>query len=288
MSFSFSVATATPPPPVSILDRLDDSDLRFEEEDEVGDAWPARCLHLYRPGVSTRGVEVCHQRGAVTVRLLACSAPEDHELGLRFVRATAELAGARVQPQDAEEIAVADLDGRYGAEWAARQVRSAARVVAHAARERGLVTIRGPVREFHVGKRLLGELEPEVGTQNADKVLAERLLGAIRRTQYVDPERYYEAGAIEVEAGGGRGGLQMAVWTPSSIGHLFTPVDYIFLMAKEQDGGEVLVVPFDAVPEIAADRCAFLDEDQLLVEPVGERDWPALSERAERYRIELP
>jgi hypothetical protein len=302
VSFSFSVATATPPPLASIVDRIDDKDLRFEEGEEAGagGAWPPMCVHLYRPGVSTRGVEVCRQEGAVTVRLLACSSPEDHELGLRFVRATAELAGAGVRPQDADELAVGELDGRYGADWAARQVTSAARLVARLARERGQVTIPGPVRDFHLGKRLLAELSgpaegdgPEQGGGSGDEappdeVFAERLLAAIRRTQYVDPERYYEASEIEVDAGGGAGSVRVAVWTPSSIGHLFTPVDYVFLTAREKDGGEMLVVPFGAVPEIAGDRCVFLDELQLLVEPVSERDWPVLGERAEKHGTELP
>ncbi len=293
MSFSFSVATATPPPLASIVDRIGDKDLRFEEGEEVGatvGGWPPMCVHLYRPGVSTRGVEVWLRDGAVNVRLLACASPEDYELGLRFVRATAELAGTAVRPQDAGELAVGELDGRYGADWAARQVRSAARLVAQVARERGRVTVRGPVRDFYLGERLLGELSgspPEDGG-SAEELFAERLLGAIRRTQYVDPERYYEASEIEVDAGGGSGAVRVAVWTPSSIGHLFTPADYVFLTAREKDGGEMLVVPFAAVPEIAGDRCAFLDEVQLLVEPVSEKDWPLLAERAEEHGTELP
>ena len=296
MSFSFSVATATPTPLASIVDRIGDKDLRFEEGEEVGAAaraWPPMCVHLYRPGASTRGVEVWRRGGAVNVRLLACASPEDYELGLRFVRATAELAGAAVRPQDSDELAVAELDGRYGADWAARQVRSTARAVAQVARERGRVTIRGPVRDFHLGERLLAELsahapEGESGSEGAEELFAERLLGAIRRTQYVDPERYYEASEIEVDAGGGSGAVRVAVWTPSSIGHLFTPADYVFLTAREKDGGEMLVVPFAAVPEIAGDRCAFLDELQLLVEPVSEKEWPLLADRAEKHGTELP
>jgi hypothetical protein len=319
VSFSFSVATATPPPLASIVDRIDVEDLRFEEGEEVaaaGAAWPPMCVHLFRPGVSTRGIEVCHGNGGVTVRLLACSAPEEHELALRFVRATADLAGAPVRPQDAGELAVDELDGRYGAEWAVHQVRSAALLMAQVVRERGLVTVRGPVRDFHLGERLLtelqtgaehdpewgsggleersgsppedrgsGGLEERSGSPPVDRSFAERLLGAMRRTQYVDPERYYEASPIRVDSGGG---LRVAVWTPSRIGHLFTPVDYVFLMAREQDGGEMLVVPFGAVAEIAGDRCAFLDERQILVEPVSERDWTVLGQRAERHRTELP
>lgn len=286
MSFSFSVVTATPPPLASIVDRIDVKDLRFEEGEEVakGAAWPPMCVHLFRPGVSTRGIEVCHASGGVKVRLLACSAPEEHELAVRFVRAAAELAGSRVRPQDAGELAVEELDGRYGAEWAAHQVRAAALLMARLARERGLVTVRGPVRDFYLGERLLTELETGAEA-DPEEAFPERLLDAMRRTQYVDPERYYEASPIRVDSGGG---LRVAVWTPSRIGHLFTPVDYVFLMAREQDGGEMLVVPFGAVPEIAGDRCSFLDERQILVEPVSERDWTVLGQRAERHRTELP
>jgi hypothetical protein len=202
------------------------------------------------------------------------------------VRATAELAGASVRPQDAGELAAGELDERYGAAWAAHQVRAAAALMARVVRERGLVTVRGPVRDFHLGARLLTELETGEDGEPGE-AFAERLLDAMLRTQYVDPERYYEASPIRVDSGGG---LRVAVWTPSRIGHLFTPVDYVFLMAREQDGGggDMLVVPFGAVPEIAGDRCAFLDERQLLVEPVSEGDWAVLGQRAERHRTELP
>jgi hypothetical protein len=284
VSFTFSVATASPPPLASIVGRLGGG-LRFEEDLTAGGAtpWPRMCVHLYTPGVSTRSVEVCYARGAVKVRLLACSAPEDYHLGLRLVRVVAELAGAPIHPQDGGEIAATDLHDRYGAEWVAGQVSAGAGVLAALAAEHGQVTMRGPVRDFHVGKRLLDELRDGSAPR-----FAERVLAAFRRTQYVDPEHYYEAHPIEVAAADGTRTLEVAMWAPSSIGYLFSPVDYVFLMAKEQDGGDVLVVTYDAVPEIAGDRCAFLDERQLLVEPVGEREWSELSERAEKYRVELP
>jgi hypothetical protein len=283
VSFTFSVATASPPPLASISDRLG-GDLRFEEDEAAGGAtaWPPMCVHLYQPGVSTRSVELCHTGDAVKVRLLACSAPEDYELGLRVVQVVAELAGARVRPEDAGELAAGELDGRYGSEWAAGQVSASVGMLAALVRKRGPVAMRGPVREFHVGRRLLAELE-----DGDDGKLAARLLDAFRRSQYVDPERYYEANPIEVAAADGRRTLEVVVWAPSSIGYLFSPVDYVFLMAREQDGGDMLVVPFDAVPEIAGDRCIFLDERQLLVEPVGEQEWSGLSERAEPHRVEL-
>jgi hypothetical protein len=284
VSFTFSVATASPPPLASIVGRLGGG-LRYEEDLPAGtaEAWPPMCVHLYRPGISTRSVEVCRAGGAVKVRLLACSAPEDYALGLSLVCMVAELAGAPVRPQDGDEIAARDLCDRYGPAWVARQVAAGARILAAFVGERGLVTMRGPVRDFHVGKRLLDELR-----DGAPGTFAERLLAAFRRSQHVDPERYYQAHPIEVAAADGTRTLEVAMWTQSSIGHLFSPVDYVFLMAREQDGGDMLVVTFDAVPEIAGDRCAFLDERQLLVEPVGEQEWSELSERAEKYRVELP
>jgi hypothetical protein len=284
VSFTFSVATASPPPLASIVDRLG-GDLRFEEDqvDLDAAAWPPMCVHLYRPGVSTRGVELCHAGGAVKVRLLVCSAPEDYQLGLGVVRAVAEPAGAPVRPADSGELDAGELGSRYGAEWVAGQVAASAEVLAVLASERGQVTMRGPVRDFHVGKRLLDELRDRAGRR-----FAERLLDAFRRSQYVDSERYYEAHPIEVAAADGTRTLEVAMWAPSSIGYLFAPVDYVFLMAREQDGGDMLAVPFDAVPEIAGDRCTFLDERQLLVEPVDEQQWSDLSERAEQHRVELP
>jgi hypothetical protein len=284
VSFTFSVATASPPPLASIVGRLGGG-LRFEEDLPAGGAgpWPPMCVHLYRPGVSARSVELCHAGGAVKVRLLACSAPEDYQLGLGLVGVVAELAGAPVRPEGGDEVAAHELRDRYGPAWVAAQVAAGAGILAAFVLERGLVTMRGPVRDFHVGKRLLDELR-----DGSARLPAERLLAAFRRSQYVDPERYYEAHPIEVAAADGTRALAVAMWAPSSIGYLFSPVDYVFLMAREQDGGDMLAVTFDAVPAIAGAHCAFLDERQLLVEPVGEHEWSELSERAEKYRVELP
>jgi hypothetical protein len=283
VSFTFFVATASSPPLASIVGRLGGG-LRFEEDLPAGGApWPPMCVHLFTPGISARSVEVCYARGVVKVRLLACSAPEDYHLGLRLVRVVAELAGAPIRPQDGDELAANELPDRYGAKWVADQVSAGVGVLAALAVEHGQVTLRGPVRDFHVGKRLLDELRDGSAPR-----FVERLLAAFRRTQYVDPERYYEAHPIEVAAADGTRTLEVAMWAPSSIGYLFSPVDYVFLMAREQDGGDMLAVTYDAVPEIAGDRCAFLDERQLLVEPVGEQEWSDLSERAEKYRVELP
>jgi hypothetical protein len=145
VSFTFSVATASPPPLASIVGRLGGG-LRCEEDLPAGGTvpWPPMCVHLYTPGASTRSVEVCYARGAVKVRLLACSAPEDYHLGLRLVRVAAELAGAPIRPHDGDEIAAIELRDRYGAEWVADQVSAGAGVLTALALEHGEVTMRLP------------------------------------------------------------------------------------------------------------------------------------------------
>jgi len=54
-------------------------------------------------------------------------------------------------------------------------------------------------------------------------------------------------------------------------------VDYVALRVAE---GEIVMVPFGAVAELAGTRGTLLDECQLLVRAMGDDDWAELVARA--------
>ena len=70
------------------------------------------------------------------------------------------------------------------------------------------------------------------------------------------------------------------VWLPDE--HLvLSSVDHVALRAGENDA---VVVPFDALPELAAGVGELLDECQWLVRPVPADDWARIVARAREIR----
>lgn len=229
---------SAPQPTVSheeILKRVGLEDLACAESCVPEGEWPETTLHYYRSGVSCRAVEI--SRGEV--RILACSCPEDYDLAFRFLAAFGAPAPA------------VDIPAQIRADLAALKAQSQ------------ILTLDGPIREFHIGPRLWSEIG-----DNPD-----RLFAAMRRTQYVNVSEYYAANVIPVDA---PEPFTVAAWT-EGVRTLFPAVDYIVLE-------NTLFMPASVLPEVAGDRFQWLDEKQSLVEAFEGEDWKRLLKRVEAMR----
>jgi hypothetical protein len=268
MSFTFTIQVADRSP--LTLGDLQDAvalTLGTTEQVRLDDALRG-LLHLYQPGVSTRALELDVHDDRLAVRILACSSPEDHELGIAIVEALAARRGAaNVEPEDGDPIPPGELRGRYDGEWVAGQVRSGAAAVGAVADANPgkLITLDGPVRPFLVGGRLIAELRQGGPAEQ----LAGRLIEAMRRTQW--PPDCYPASVIEV-SGGSSGTTRLAVLT----GHgrtLLPDVDVIAV--TDRAGGQLYVRP-DVLADLLPGHARFLDERHLLVEAVDQTSWEEL------------
>ncbi len=285
MSFSFYVSSPTLPRFGGVVDALPFADVRCREEDEEDgfdrDAhWPDRRLHFYRDGLSTCAVEVYWDDGRFEVRVFAFAAAEEYELAVELAAYLAGRCGTNVRPEDAdEELTVEELRARYGPEWAAGQVASLFSALPHIVSDaEGVCRIPGAVRQFFIGPRLLGELE----AAGPPGQLADRAVAAMRRVQYVDPEDYFFASAMEVQPRDSDRTFTVAAWA-AEVRYLFPDVDYLALV---EEGGSLFFIPYEALPAVALDRWQWLDEAQTLVEPFTPEEWPALVERARRHAVE--
>jgi hypothetical protein len=279
MSFTFTIQAADRTPlTFGDLQRAVGLTLGTTEQVRPGDALRG-LLHLYQPGVSTRALELDVHDDRLAVRILACSSPEDHELAMAIVEVVAARRGAAdVQPEDGDPVPIGELRGRYDGEWAAGQITSGARVVAHMAEVNPgkLITLDGPVRPFLVGGRLIAELREGGPTEQ----FGSRLIEAMRRTQW--PPDCYPASVIEV-SGGSSSTVRLAVLTGQ--GRTLLPdVDAIALM--DRAGGQ-LYVPADALAELLPGHTRFLDERHLIVEAVDEISWEELIRRARPQAVDI-
>jgi hypothetical protein len=287
MSFSFYVASPTLPRLGEVLDALP-CDVRCTEEtrSQEGDLfdrnahWPDRRLHFYRDAISTCAVEVYWQDGQFQVRVFAFAVPEEYELALAFAECFARRAEAGIRPEDADELPFNEVRACYGPSWAATQVEALFSMLPVMVRQADSVCqLPGAVRPFYLGPRLLGELE----AAGPAAELTSRLIEAMRRVQYVDPEEYFCGSAIEVSAKDSDESFTVAAWGPE-VNYLFPSVDYLAVIEGEQ--GSHFMIPYEALPEVAGDRWRWLDEAQTLVEAFSPEEWPALLERARPHRVE--
>lgn len=243
--------------------------------------WPEGALHFYRDGVSTRSTEVTLENGAFQVRSMVLAAPEDWELAFRLVEALAQATGSPVEPEDGDPFPASALRGRYNTAWLRHHTDSGINVVTLWAKTQGeTITMPGPVREVHIGPRLFAELEAGGPAEG----LADRLLAAIRRVQYVDLTGYHPAGIMEVSRRDGDQSFTLSVWG-SEQATFFSSPEYLHLVSDDPDAEPVLV-PYGVLPSLAGDRLTWLDEKQCLVTAVDAAAWAEIFGRAHSLRVD--
>jgi hypothetical protein len=229
-------------------------------------------VHLH--GVSTRTTQVTWSKGRANVVVRAFASHEDCELALRLTEVIAAAAGrTRVHAEQFGKVTPAALRKLCDGSWERLQTNSGTRAISMMIGEgKGPMAIPGPVRHWHVGKRLLDELE-HAGPLEA---LSDRFIEAIRRVQWSVPDDFRDAGVFVSGDKPGQKGARFAVWLPEE--NLVLPrVDSVILSVDEEP---VVTVPFDAMPELAGRYGERLDECQLLVRVVPPDDWQRIVARA--------
>jgi hypothetical protein len=251
-------------------------DLLLVPSEPAGDSWPEGGMGFCREGLSTRTTEVDWRAGRLKIVIRALASPDDCDLALRVAEAAARLSGAATVEADYfGAVDIPELFRLHDADWMREQADSGARALATLIREgRGPMSMPGPKRSCFIGERLLTELE----VAGPPAALTDRVLATMRRVQWNVPPEFREAGVFV--SGGGDDGharqTRFAVWLPGE--NLLLPrVDYVALRVTE---GEIVMVPFAAIAELAGSHGTLLDECQLLVSAISGDDWTALVARA--------
>ena len=207
--------------------------------------------------------EVDWRDGKLTIVIRALPSPDDCDLALRVAEAAARLAGAATIEADYfGAIEIGELRRLHTADWMHEQAVSGTRILASLIREgRGPLSMPGPNRACFIGERLLAELE----AAGPPDTLSERVLATMRRVQWDVPAGFRDAGVFVSgrEGDGNDPGREretrFAIWLPDE--NLILPrVDYVALRVTE---GEIVMVPFAAVAELAGPHGTLLDECQL-------------------------
>jgi hypothetical protein len=276
VSYDLSVVAPDAPSWRALCDAVALPDLLVVPPEPADESWPEGGVGLCREGRSTRTTEVDWQAGKLTIVIRALASPDDCDLALRVAEAAARLTGtATVDADYFGAVDIAELFRLHDADWMREQAESGTRALTALIRDgRGPMSMPGPKRSCFIGERLLAELE----ASGPPAALPERVLATLRRVQWNVPPGFREAGVFV--SGGSDDGqgreTRFAVWLPGE--DLLLPrVDYVALRVTE---GEIVMVPFRVVAELAGPHGTWLDECQLLVGAITGDDWTALVARA--------
>lgn len=277
MSYSFYVDAGRAPRYEDVLGALPDLDTPAGDVEELEGPWePGHVLAVWRPGVSTRPVELAFEGSTFSARVLACSCAEDYELALDAVCHVARTVGAEVESEEGVRFAPSDRGAHYGRAWIDPHVASmVTTVLAQAADADGYLTMPGPTRDFHVGPRVAGEIGD--GSPEAQR---DALFAKMRALFYPDPEEVYAANVLSVTTDDGTRFTTTAL--APGVSYLFPPVDYLTILGRDP-----FEIRFASLPEVVGeDRVTWMDEVCPAIEAVGEDDWPAMEARAREHAVD--
>jgi len=275
VSYDLAVAAAAAPSWRALCSALALTDLRLLPAEPRDEAWPEGGLRFCRVGRSTRTTEVDWEAGKLNIVIRALASPDDCELALRAAEAAARLAdAASVEADYFGPVEIGELYRLHTADWMHEQAVSGTRALSALIRDgKGPMQMPGPNRSCFIGERLLAELE----AAGPPETLSDRVLSTMRRVQWDVPDGFRDAGVF-VSGGDDEQGREtrFAVWLPDE--NLVLPrVDYVALRVTE---GEIVMVPFAAVAELAGPHATLLDECQLLLRAIGGAEWKTVIARA--------
>jgi hypothetical protein len=275
------VSCAKPPRFSTLVDAIGEPDWTLEESVPADDAFaPGVFYHPYLRGRAARGIELGWDDDSFEVRILTCSSRADYQLAVKTALVLARLVGAKIRPEDAEEMTIEEARAKYEGAWLDEMVAWGPNVVMEMVdREGTTLTMSGPRRAFHIGPRFVSLLR----TQPSDMRPGEQLLAAMMRVQDVDEESWYPANVLRVTPREGSEGssFTVSVWAPD-VAYVFP---FVELFALTTTDGDNLLVPHASGPEIADDRWTWLDERNALVEKTPQREWDTLLARARKHAV---
>lgn len=279
MSYSFFVEAPSGPPHFDKVLGGAIEHVCVEEGREDG-GWPVgEPFHLHRPGVSAREVEVgFEEEGAFHVRILTCAARADYELAMSVIDAIARLTKGDVHPEDGEPVPWDQRPVAFGDAWIDKMVEWGPKMVADIVdREGNTLTLGGPKRPFHIGRRLLGELR-----EGPSGGFSARFLEKIVALQWL--EGTFEMPKAVLTLPRSRrdpaAGFMSVDWAPGH-GYLMPGGDFLALEAAEK-----VLVPYAKGPELAGEKWRWLDEHHAAVEPMSLVEWAAMLKRAQAFRVD--
>ena len=266
MSYSFYVSCDPPSrdvlasgPPVEIVEGVP----------LIGPFAEGEVLHVVRPGLTARSVEVAYEEGSFSARVMTLASPEDYELALLLVCEVARRAGTEVESEEGVRFPPDAVDAHYGRDWIDEHVHSLVGSIRAVVREHGEVQMSGATNMVTLDAPFLDRLFAGL----PDRAQQSEALLAVFRDVNFPPEAYYRANVMQVTLRDGRT-RTMVVWGPG-VTYQLPRTELVALLAEEQ-----VLVPWSALADLAGERLSPVDAATVRVEAVPDEAWADVVQRA--------
>ncbi|MEN9796905.1 MAG: hypothetical protein RL653_601 [Pseudomonadota bacterium] len=256
----------------AIADHLPgDVRVRVEAPEKGSKLQRAPLVLVFRERLSTRGVELLEGEGTLTLRIPSFPSAEDLSLGLQLAQLSAAALGtASLETLDGPR-APSELHGEAMGEALARAQTADNEALNTSILEGQTMELPGCMRPFFLGPRLYETLRT-AGTAQAG--LWEKVAAQFLHVQWVHLQGFHPSTVMGMKRG--KAEFTACTWQPDRA-QVLAPVDVVLVKAA----AEPLRLPWAALPKVAGDRFAWLDERQVLLHAVPGAEWASVVERAE-------
>lgn len=263
------------------------NDIRFVQgyPQPKDNAWPQGFTYVYRDNVSVRALEVDFSNAELQIRIFAASSPDDYRLALKLIEAVATLCNANIEPEDNDEMTLAQFQQAYGEEWLKEHCKSnlSAVLQSYTRNPESAIKISGAGRTMELGKRVFGQLVKDKSR------VAQEFFARMKKLNYFENEDVYQATIIvlgnkqddrRVRLCTYSEGVPTVFWDKNT---LITLVSNTGLTDK--DDGQQIYVPLSKLPDLIGDRAQWLSEDVLFAPGLSGDEWQQLEQHAAEISV---
>lgn len=229
-------------------------------------------FYYWVPEKSTRGVDVSIEGDIIEIRNTVLSNVDDYELTNYLTREIISLTHGRVYNEDEEEVV---SDPVFSSDKIKQLELDECNLLTYYAEKDQEFTVFGPVREVHIGKRIINELrqEGESGIVNL------QLLDLILEVNYNLPD--YEEGIVMEGKDPKSGKWKYMKVITNTVDLIIGKYDAVLFT----DGEKVFMISNELLNTILPGEWELVDEYTIIAPILEERSWLKLLEAARALDI---
>jgi hypothetical protein len=240
-------------------------------------------VHIFRPGISCRPIEVQHEDGVTCFRIPYPSSAEDYAFAFDVIRSQAQRTESLITDDTGDTYEVPHFDAKFASEgWIKARSQWGLDVLLTQATQAfaeddniGCVAFEGPIRPFHLGARIITEL-----LHGGNRLPADELFAMIRKSQYEFSE-FSECRVYSFKHKESGTEFTLAIIGPDG-NYIIPDVTYVALPI-ESTGTNAVHIPQSALPLIAPDKIEWIDELQFAFRAVDDEHWNELVSKAKEF-----
>jgi hypothetical protein len=228
-------------------------------------------FYYWMDGKSTRGLNITLEKDCIEVRNMVLSNRYDYELTNKVIEEILTLTGGTILDEGEEQIT--DFPIWDNEKIAETEIRDS-EVILTLSKEHE-VSIDGPIRKVHFGKRLHKNFEPLKGEQ-----LKNKMFDLVLYVNYQIPN--FEKGNI-MRVGNSKDDQKTMKVLASDTNYIIDKYDYILLFVSE--GQQPIMITNEILNTMLPSNWKLVDEYTVVAPITNEKEWDKLLTNAKKHDL---